>query len=63
MFSPIDSPLLLQEEDTALCEAVQLGLQEPAYGSGRYAPGPEAPMYHFHTMYYEIMLKALEGES
>ena len=52
----------LQEEDIALCEAVQLGLQEPSYGVGRYAPGPEAPMYHFHTMYYEAMLRGLEAE-
>eukprot|EP00879_Flechtneria_rotunda_P002614 GHRR01002816.1.p2 GENE.GHRR01002816.1~~GHRR01002816.1.p2 ORF type:complete len:227 (+),score=105.34 GHRR01002816.1:54-683(+) len=49
----------VQEEDIALCEAVQTGLKEPSYGVGRYAPGPEAPMYHFHTLYYQTMLDAL----
>lgn len=44
--------LLSQVEDIALCEGVQQGLQEPAYGVGRYAPGPEAPMYHFHSLLY-----------
>jgi choline monooxygenase len=48
-------------EDIALCEAVQLGLQEPAYGVGRYAPGPEAPMFHFHSQLYE-QLKDVAAE-
>eukprot|EP00878_Enallax_costatus_P036372 GHUV01040836.1.p1 GENE.GHUV01040836.1~~GHUV01040836.1.p1 ORF type:complete len:414 (+),score=106.34 GHUV01040836.1:946-2187(+) len=60
--SSLASSHQVQEEDIALCQAVQLGLQEPSYGVGRYAPGPEAPMYHFHTMYYEAMLRALEAE-
>jgi choline monooxygenase len=37
-----------QEEDTALCEDVQAGLDSPAYGAGRYAPRLEHPMFHFH---------------
>jgi choline monooxygenase len=47
----------VQVEDIALCEAVQQGLQEPAYGVGRYAPGPEAPMYHFHSLLYEAVTR------
>eukprot|EP00775_Hariotina_reticulata_P012655 gene12655-12782_t len=50
-------------EDIALCEAVQLGLQEPAYGVGRYAPGPEAPMYHFHSQLYEQLRDAAVGSA
>jgi choline monooxygenase len=52
----------LQEEDIALCEAVQLGLQEPAYGVGRYAPGPEAPMYHFHSLLYGSVMQGLQQQ-
>lgn len=52
----------LQEEDIALCEAVQLGLQEPAYGVGRYAPGPEAPMYHFHSLLYGAVMRGMQEQ-
>lgn len=52
----------LQEEDVALCEAVQLGLQEPAYGVGRYAPGPEGPMYHFHSLLYRNVMEGVKAE-
>eukprot|EP00882_Tetradesmus_deserticola_P031936 GHRQ01036122.1.p2 GENE.GHRQ01036122.1~~GHRQ01036122.1.p2 ORF type:complete len:111 (+),score=38.75 GHRQ01036122.1:30-335(+) len=52
----------VQDEDISLCEAVQLGLQEPAYGVGRYAPGPEAPMYHFHSLLYRNMMKGTQEQ-
>ncbi|WIA32975.1 hypothetical protein OEZ86_006137 [Tetradesmus obliquus] len=52
----------VQEEDSALCEAVQLGLQEPAYGVGRYAPGPEAPMYHFHRLLYGAVMRGVQEQ-
>ncbi|KAF6252060.1 hypothetical protein COO60DRAFT_561317 [Scenedesmus sp. NREL 46B-D3] len=52
----------VQEEDTALCEAVQLGLAEPAYGVGRYAPGPEAPMYHFHSLLYDSVMHGMKEQ-
>lgn len=52
----------LQEEDIALCQAVQLGLQEPAYGVGRYAPGPEAPMYHFHSLLYGAVMRGTQEQ-
>lgn len=38
----------VQDEDTALCEDVQAGLESPAYDKGRYAPRLEHPMFHFH---------------
>jgi hypothetical protein len=53
----------VQVEDVALCEAVQQGLQEPAYGVGRYAPGPEAPMYHFHSLLYGAVMQHLCASS
>lgn len=52
---------MLQVEDIALCEAVQLGLQEPAYSVGRYAPGPEAPMYHYHSLLYSNVCSGLQA--
>ncbi|KAK9835244.1 hypothetical protein WJX81_008352 [Elliptochloris bilobata] len=40
----------VQQEDIWLCESVQRGLASPAYDSGRYAPGVETPMHHFHRL-------------
>lgn len=48
----------VQAEDTELCEAVQAGLRDPVYRVGRYAPGPEAPMYAFHQRYYAALRDA-----
>jgi len=53
--------LSVQVEDISLCEAVQQGLQEPSYGVGRYAPGPEAPMYHFHSQLYSSIVAGLSA--
>lgn len=36
-----------------MCEAVQAGLQSPAYDVGRYAPNVEYAMHHFHTLLHE----------
>lgn len=43
----------VQIEDIKLCEAVQRGLESPAYSSGRYAPQVEKAMHHFHCLLYE----------
>lgn len=43
----------VQIEDIKLCEAVQRGLESPAYCSGRYAPQVEKAMHHFHSLLYE----------
>mmetsp|Transcript_58579 Transcript_58579/g.186753 ORF Transcript_58579/g.186753 Transcript_58579/m.186753 type:complete len:222 (+) Transcript_58579:97-762(+) len=45
----------VQAEDHKLCELVQGGLASNGYDVGRYAPGVEAPMHHFHRLYYEAM--------
>ncbi|KAJ8562348.1 hypothetical protein K7X08_011639 [Anisodus acutangulus] len=43
----------MQMEDIKLCEAVQRGLESPAYCSGRYAPLVEKAMHRFHCLLYE----------
>ncbi|CAN4112986.1 unnamed protein product [Withania somnifera] len=45
----------VQIEDIKLCEAVQRGLESPAYCSGRYAPQVEMAMHHFHCLLYESL--------
>lgn len=42
----------VQQEDIQLCHRVQEGLSSPAYDVGRYAPGVEGPMFHFHQLLY-----------
>lgn len=49
----IASSLKVQEEDIALCESVQRGLESPGFSSGRYAPSLEQTMFHFHQMLHE----------
>jgi choline monooxygenase len=43
---------IVQQEDTGICEAVQVGLSSQSYDRGRYAPR-EAGEYHFHRMLAE----------
>ena len=50
----------VQDEDHRLCEMVQGGLASDGYDTGRYAPEVEAPMHHFHQLYYRAM-KNWEG--
>mmetsp|Transcript_11861 Transcript_11861/g.24944 ORF Transcript_11861/g.24944 Transcript_11861/m.24944 type:complete len:440 (-) Transcript_11861:235-1554(-) len=45
----------VQVEDTQLCEEVQMGLDSPAYGAGRYAPTVEGPMLHFHQQLHQSL--------
>ncbi|CAK9171580.1 unnamed protein product [Ilex paraguariensis] len=47
----------VQMEDIVLCEAVQRGLESPAYCCGRYAPTVEKAMHHFHCLLYEDLSK------
>ncbi|KAL3694794.1 hypothetical protein R1sor_008445 [Riccia sorocarpa] len=51
--SSIDASDVVQQEDIALCESVQEGLQSPAYDVGRYAPKVEYAMHHFHVLLHE----------
>lgn len=40
----------VQQEDIAICESVQRGLNSSAYDVGRYAPRLEQAEHHFHSM-------------
>ncbi|KAL4434335.1 hypothetical protein ABPG75_000776 [Micractinium tetrahymenae] len=52
----------VQQEDTGLCESVQRGLASPSYDVGRYAPGVEGPMFHFHQLLdVDLMAGAAAG--
>lgn len=49
----IAASVKVQDEDTALCESVQRGLESKGFASGRYAPLLEAPMFHFHQLLHQ----------
>ncbi len=38
----------VQEEDTKVCENLQIGLESMGYDKGRYAPAVELGTHHFH---------------
>ena len=40
----------VQQEDIAICEAVQTGLRSGAYRSGRYSVLRENGLHHFHGL-------------
>lgn len=39
-----------QQEDIAICEQVQRGLNSPAYTRGRLSPKRESALHHFHNL-------------
>jgi choline monooxygenase len=41
---------IVQQEDVALCESVQRGMESVGFRRGRYAPSVEMPMFHFHQL-------------
>jgi choline monooxygenase len=46
----------VQLEDMYLCDSVQQGLNSSyGYNTGRYVPGVEFPMYHFHQLLHHDM--------
>ncbi|HTL97424.1 MAG TPA: SRPBCC family protein, partial [Holophagaceae bacterium] len=46
---------LVQQEDIALCEAVQQGLASRTYDRGRYSAKRENGVHHFHQLWVEMM--------
>jgi choline monooxygenase len=48
----------VQQEDIALCEAVQRGLQSATYDRGRYSPKRENGVHHFHLLLAEFLARA-----
>ena len=45
----------VQQEDIALCESVQRGLNSATYDRGRYSVKRENGLYHFHTLLAEFL--------
>ena len=45
----------IQQEDIAICEAVQRGLGSRGYHRGRYSPRRENGLHHFHLLWQEWM--------
>lgn len=48
----------VQQEDIALCQAVQRGLQSLTYDRGRYSPNRENGVHHFHLLLSEFLSRA-----
>ena len=48
----------IQQEDIAVCEAVQRGLRSVSYDRGRYSVKRENGVHHFHSLWREFMLEA-----
>jgi choline monooxygenase len=48
----------VQQEDIALCQAVQRGLQSSTYDRGRYSPRRENGVHHFHLLLSEFLSRA-----
>lgn len=48
----------VQDEDAAICEAVQRGLNSPAYGAGRLAVRREAGEHLFHRLLHKDLMRS-----
>ncbi|MHB8654925.1 MAG: aromatic ring-hydroxylating oxygenase subunit alpha [Terriglobia bacterium] len=55
----IDVGERIQDEDVAICESVQRGLQSRAYGAGRLSVRREAGEHLFHRLLYADLKKGL----
>jgi choline monooxygenase len=49
----------VQQEDIAICEAVQRGLRSSAFDRGPYAPRVEQAAHHFHCLLREDLLSGI----
>ena len=47
----------VQQEDIALCEAVQRGLRSITYDRGRYSVRRENGVHHFHSLLHEFLAR------
>jgi choline monooxygenase len=45
----------IQEEDIAVCEAVQRNLRSRVYDRGRYSAKRENGVHHFHSLLHEFL--------
>lgn len=51
----IDFSFEIQDEDVAICEAVQRNLRSRAYDRGRYSATKENGVHHFHSLIHESL--------
>jgi choline monooxygenase len=51
----------VQQEDIAICEAVQRGLRSSAFDRGPYAPRVEQAAHHFHCLLKEDLAAGIDG--
>jgi len=51
----IDFSFEIQEEDVAICEAVQRNLRSRIYDRGRYSATKENGVHHFHSLLHESL--------
>ncbi len=51
----IDFSYEIQDEDVAICEAVQRNLRSRMYDRGRYSPSKENGVHHFHSLLHESL--------
>jgi choline monooxygenase len=58
MLATIEFSDEVQQEDIAICEAVQRGLRSVAYDRGRYSVRFENGLHHFHALWREFCLPA-----
>ena len=61
MLATIEFSDVIQQEDIAICEAVQRGLRSLSYDRGRYSVRFENGVHHFHQLWREFCLPN-EGE-
>jgi choline monooxygenase len=54
----IDFSEVVQQEDMAICEAVQRGLRSSTYDRGRYSVKRENGVHHFHMLLSEFLYKS-----
>jgi choline monooxygenase len=62
MLATIEFSDKVQQEDIAICEAVQRGLRSVAYDRGRYSVRFENGLHHFHSLWREFCLSASANE-
>jgi choline monooxygenase len=55
----IEQAAITQDEDVAVCEAVQIGMASSAAVPGRYAPRVEIAEHHFHRLLAAALARAL----
>jgi choline monooxygenase len=62
MLATIEFSDEVQQEDIAICEAVQRGLRSVSYDRGRYSVRYENGLHHFHALWREFCLPTSTSE-